>query len=335
MNTQYPQNGERKKGFSLAPAKDDTFSILQGRMEVLTDADLSDGAARLYCLLVDLSLNPDSHKGRRGTVCLSMLKLACIMGCSEKSVNTWKNQLLGARYIWKELEPWPNTWSHNRYHISSISPFDVQPKSIAGLGIFFGNGHRMGPAPKPVGRDLAGKFYGGPDELSASKLAESEDFTVVASSAGVPSPVKNTAVARKYNGGAPYKSNATAAINTAVRRKQRPVTAVKNDPPPLNKTSLLSTEEKETIRDLDKRSEGEKLFPVPTFEDFDWKMFQGKRPKSGELIIEDAKRQKLLIEDNPKAKVAGKFIPAAQNVIDAYNARIRATKAWMAGRRTA
>jgi len=127
-----PQNGNgngdgqaHKKIFTLAPAPDDdTRRILEARWRVCTHAQVEDGAARMFVLLQDGSLNPQLNFGRRGVISVSQPVLCQWLACGERSVRTYMKQLVHIGEIWIRYKSLPHGARIIEYFLTCLRPQD-------------------------------------------------------------------------------------------------------------------------------------------------------------------------------------------------------------------
>ena len=159
-NESYPQNGHGKI-FGMVPKTDpDTLTAVHIREQACEDAQLGNGAVRLFCRLIDLALNPDWYRpGAKGQVLIGQMKLATLLVCSERTIRTWTQELLSQRYVWITRVPRPNTKPVIRYHVSAfIAPKQTLP-DVRGEGAI-GNCRRRWDADldREPNRDARGTF---------------------------------------------------------------------------------------------------------------------------------------------------------------------------------
>src|SRR5438045_778249 len=171
-----------KPVFRLAPVEDDlTKLILEARRQVIRNKKLSKGARLLFVWLLDISLLWTMSRAR-GVVVISMTKLAEHLGCSRKSINRWKGELVRGGVIWVDKYFVPNFWALNTYHITAIDPQDQPSQLVTGDGLW-GNGTRRTAAPGAVRRQndagQSGEPLGDP-----SKTQEKRDFSPEAGQKG-------------------------------------------------------------------------------------------------------------------------------------------------------
>ena len=118
-------NAAPKKVFTLAPAPDDdTRRILEARWRVCTHADIEDGAARMFALLQDGSLNPQLNFGRRGVISVSQPVLSSWLHCGERSVRSYMKQLIAIGEIWIRYKTLPHGARIIEYFLTCIRPQD-------------------------------------------------------------------------------------------------------------------------------------------------------------------------------------------------------------------
>src|SRR3954465_55604 len=101
-NGEYLPNQQQpgQKKFNTAPAQEDiTFKVIQGRLDVLRDPDLTLGARLLFVFILDLSLSPYSYVVR-GVVAISVTKLRENLHACRSSIFNWVKQLMAKRIIW-------------------------------------------------------------------------------------------------------------------------------------------------------------------------------------------------------------------------------------------
>ena len=113
-----------EKVFTFTPTSDPNRLIaIDARWDVLTSRDIPEtGAKALYCLLLDLSLNPEHNSGVRGRVMCSITWLSQTIGKSRKAVCNWLQQLVSSGRIWIKPIPRPTTRPMNCYFISAFHP---------------------------------------------------------------------------------------------------------------------------------------------------------------------------------------------------------------------
>ncbi len=135
-----------KKSFSLAPPPEDlTAAILAVRLAALTDPELSDGAARLFVHLLDLSLQR-SASNWRGQVTISQSKLSEHLHRSRRVIWDRVQELIGRRYVWITKQRVPNFWDLNVYHVTALDSPNHPEQNPTRDGLW-GNGARRGPPP--------------------------------------------------------------------------------------------------------------------------------------------------------------------------------------------
>jgi hypothetical protein len=145
--------------FGLVRKEDPQTKIILGaRMDVLTDADLTDGAKNLFNLLLDLSLNPDVNQRRRGQILISTTQLCERLHRSKRSIWSWKKELTEKRFIWISKFLRPNMHAMHRFHIAALDPVQQGREEVPGDGLW-GNGYRRPDQPTmPLGaRAQSGK----------------------------------------------------------------------------------------------------------------------------------------------------------------------------------
>lgn len=153
FNEYVPDASEQKrKIFNLTPAEDDTtLTAIKARTQCLRDRNLSYGARCLFVFLLDQALNPYVFVAK-GVVAVSATRIAEYLGCYEKTIFEWIEQLRIGRHIWKDQQYMPNFWAMNRYHITAFDPPD-HPSQLPTRDGMWGNGVRRPVAPR---RDLDG-----------------------------------------------------------------------------------------------------------------------------------------------------------------------------------
>lgn len=146
----HDQNTEKQKKFTLSPAIDDiTFKVIQTRLDVTRNKDLSYSARLLFVLLLDLAMSPYTYLSR-GVVVISVTKISEQLGCCRSSVFNWISELIGIQAVWLSKQFMPNFWAMNMYHITCLDPRD-QPRQLPTRDGLWGNGARRPEAPPGTG----------------------------------------------------------------------------------------------------------------------------------------------------------------------------------------
>jgi hypothetical protein len=133
------------KIFELHKATDpDTLAILDARTRALADPRLKRSAA-LFCKILDMALNPKFFKPCKGVVTVSDPYLAKNFNVSDRTIYTWKMQIVQAGYFWLSKKFVPNMWPLTTYNISALhKPTDEQRTDD--LGTYGGESVRSAPA---------------------------------------------------------------------------------------------------------------------------------------------------------------------------------------------
>jgi len=114
-----------RKAFALVPApEDDTKRILEARWRVCTHADVQDGAARMFVLLQDGSLNPQLNFNRRGVLSVSQPVLAEWLHCGERSIRNYMRQLVAIGEVWTRYKALPHGARIIEYFLTCVRPQD-------------------------------------------------------------------------------------------------------------------------------------------------------------------------------------------------------------------
>lgn len=202
--TTEPTTTTHQRIFKLAPAEDErTRTILATREQALTDPNLDDGAARMFCLIMDLSLDPSRNSGS-GIVAISQTKLAEKLNCARRTIYERARQLIQARYVWISQIFLPNMKPMNVYHVSALhSPTEREYKTTPeGL---WGNGSRQSPFDLKKGVQGALRQNSAPDEGAVPSGQKSQVLDIAAASGNqlplstaesCPGHEQNSAVAR-------------------------------------------------------------------------------------------------------------------------------------------
>lgn len=151
------------EGIFKLERKDDplTLTIIHTREAVCQDARLEHGAARLFCLLLDFSLNPSMNLNRRGTVIISQTQLSERLNMSKRSVRDYIARLVSCGYLWVSKLPRPNMWPMARYHISALDAPKSAAMEVAQDGLWGNHARRFErPSRPPLAASLAPQ--GGP-----------------------------------------------------------------------------------------------------------------------------------------------------------------------------
>jgi hypothetical protein len=143
------QQGEKK--FTIQKARDPDFQkILDGRMAVLTNSDLHDGAKVLFTLLLELALNPFIRLRVRGQVAISNTQLRERLSRSARAIYGWTHELVFHNHIWLSKLPRPNMHAMNVFHITALQPQRPSEPELPGDGVW-GNGYRRLDQAMPLG----------------------------------------------------------------------------------------------------------------------------------------------------------------------------------------
>lgn len=118
-----------------------TLTAIRAREQVCDDPKISDGAARLFVRLLDLSLNPFLNNGRKGEIIVSQMKLGSFLNCDERSIRRRTDELLRGNYVWTTLVGRQNTKPIRCYHVTAFQPKRQAEQEMAGEGLW-GNGKR-------------------------------------------------------------------------------------------------------------------------------------------------------------------------------------------------
>jgi len=148
---EYLPNHRPEKKFDIVKAKDpDLETILGARMDVLTDPELTDGARSLFCLLLDMSLDPAMNLWRRGEIAISNTQLRERLWRSSRAIYGWTKELESQRHIWVSKKRRPNTQPMNVFHITAMQPKKQQGPELPNDGCW-GNGYRRPEMAMPKG----------------------------------------------------------------------------------------------------------------------------------------------------------------------------------------
>lgn len=141
-----------------AQTKPVDLTAVWAREAVCESPNLSSGAVRLYCRLLDLALNPDFYKpGPKGQVLIAQVNLGDMIKCSESSIRRRSHELILEKVIWIARVPRPNTKPMIRYYITAyIEKKQATPERL-GDGLW-GNGRRRFDDQLEVVRGATGQF---------------------------------------------------------------------------------------------------------------------------------------------------------------------------------
>lgn len=156
-----PAQEEHEKAFRIEKAADPkTLTAIRIREQACDDANLDHGAARLFCRLLDLALNPMLHQGKPGQVIIGQTKLGCLLNCDRRTIRRWITQLEALNYVWISDVPMPNMKPTHCYHICAFQA-PKQVKEVIPGGGLIGNGKRRFDAGfTRVGNAAAGRGSG-------------------------------------------------------------------------------------------------------------------------------------------------------------------------------
>jgi len=136
-----PESSGPRPVFRLAPSEPDLGQlILTARDEVVEDNSLSLGSRLMFVRILDLSVRQSSNV-RPGVVTISQMKLSEKFSVSERTIWNWRAELIGKRYVWMSLQPMPNAWPIDTYHVSAIHPPANSGDKTTSEGLW-GNGTR-------------------------------------------------------------------------------------------------------------------------------------------------------------------------------------------------
>jgi len=173
-NSEYlPQNSDRQKAFSLAPAVDPiSFTVISTREKACQDANLSHGAVRLFVFLLDLAMSPYCNV-TRGVVVVSVTQIRERVHCARRSVFSWVRQLVVGNYLWVDKQFMPNFWALNRYHVTALDSQD-QPSQLPTRDGMWGNGVRRPAAPSGSGARGGGAIFATGNPADNSQPVQTE-----------------------------------------------------------------------------------------------------------------------------------------------------------------
>ena len=117
------------KAFSIKPATDpDTLAILDTRRRALADKRLNSSMQKLFCEVLDRSLNPTC----RGFICKGVVAasdgtLSLHFGVSRRSIYTWKKGVEAVGYFWLSQKLMTNMEPITVYNITALRPQNERP----------------------------------------------------------------------------------------------------------------------------------------------------------------------------------------------------------------
>ena len=117
------------KAFSIKPATDpDTLAILATRRRALADKRLNSSMQKLFCEVLDRSLNPTC----RGFICKGVVAasdgtLSLHFGVSRRSIYTWKKGVEAVGYFWLSQKLMTNMEPITVYNITALRPQNERP----------------------------------------------------------------------------------------------------------------------------------------------------------------------------------------------------------------
>lgn len=134
------------KIFKLERAENpDTLTAVHAREKCCEDKNLSNGAVRLFCRLLDFALNPYVNLGKKGQVIVSQLKLATLINCAPRSIRNRTEELLTFDYVWLSKIPRPNTYPILCYHITAFQARKDTRLEMSADGLWGNCARRFGP----------------------------------------------------------------------------------------------------------------------------------------------------------------------------------------------
>src|SRR5581483_6402301 len=102
------------------------YDLRDEELRALSDRELTNGAARLFCLLSKLVWFPQCggrYKGQIGVIAIPQSDLKRILGADKKSITPWHRELQLGNYIWVSVHKIKNsTHGLNVYDLSCLDP---------------------------------------------------------------------------------------------------------------------------------------------------------------------------------------------------------------------
>lgn len=129
------QNQTDKK-FDIKPAEDqNALTAIFERERACEDAQLVDGAVRLFVRLLDMALNPMLNNGTKGKIIISQDDLGKMIHCDDRSIRRYSEQLKNGNYIWISKMPRRNTKMICVYHVTAFIPRRQVSQEMPGEGV--------------------------------------------------------------------------------------------------------------------------------------------------------------------------------------------------------
>jgi hypothetical protein len=175
-------NGKDDGVFSITRKEDPVWTKIApaARREVMKNLTLSLGARMFYCWLIDCSLWTGVHM-RPGVYRVANSYLALLLGVSERTIQNWKSELVGAGYVWLTEKRMKNSFPMTVYNVVAIIGQAMLPLNLETEDGSLPEHEHLSNCKRPsrLVRDQKGKWVRGSKSAEMPKSQETAQISAV------------------------------------------------------------------------------------------------------------------------------------------------------------